>query len=413
MQLSPFESRITEDSWPHKAQLYGRPGLPDPRGHCTFEVFPAWPDEDVSDYQWIPRDDEQYDEGAIGFDITDAESGTEYVLMTEAGERPTLKWYSQKQFRRRFGYNPLDPPCPSEVRSEKWEQFAEEQVRGKTESTVRLDTDRITLLKRIAGLWNGEVVCGVHLLADRCPTIRQIASDLDEESLNRLYYNTNLDRDVIVAFGDADWFETASGFLKPTSVFRKQAWYDLNEKGRLLINNRSEFSTLTGDPYEGLVHRITVGLVTLFDKLPGWDLRSYYNFDNYTLDVYGIDSDHQAHAYEIFTEHHNWKLYRKTYRKMESLNKRGIEPIAVFDSRETAYMVFNHWHREGLGELPNGAFESVYSVKNGRKQIIGAYQSDSYDWAVADWTTTWKLKERIFGPDGPEFDRDQIVSLDW
>jgi hypothetical protein len=76
-------------------------------------------------------------------------------------------------------------------------------------------------------------------------------------------------------------------------------------------------------------------------------------------------------------------------------------------------MVFNHWHREGLGELPNGAFESVYSVKNGRKQIIGAYQSDSYDWAVADWTTTWKLKERIFGPDGPEFHRDQIVSLDW
>ncbi len=413
MQLSSFESRINENSWPHKAPLYGRCGLRDPRGRCTFEVFPARPGEDVSEYQEIPRDIKQHDPESIGFDISKAAFRTEYVLIIDTYGRPTLKWYSQKQFKERFGYDPLDPPRPRGIRPKKWRQLAEDRVREKTESTIRLDTDKTTLLKRIAALWNGEVVCGVHLLADQCPSVRQIASDLDEESLNRLYYNTDLGRDVIMAFGDADWFKTASGFLKSTSVFRKQAWYDLNEKGRSLINNRSEFSTLKGDPREGLVHRITVGLVALFDKLPDWEMSPYYNLGNYVIDVFGIDSDDQANAYEILTEHHNWKLYRKTYRKMEALNRRGIKPIAVFDSRETAYMVFNHWHRKGLGELLNGPFESVYSVKNGRKQIKEAYQSDSFDWAVADWTTTWKIKQKTLGPDGPEFTRDQIVSLDW
>ena len=413
MQLNPFESRINEDSWPHKAPLYGRCGLRDPRGRCTFEVFPVRPGEDVSGYQEIPRDIEQHDPESIGFDISNAESRTEYVLIIDTYDRPTLKWYSQKQFRKRFGYDPLDPPRPIGIRPREWRKFAEKRVRGKTESTVRLDADKKTLLKRIAGLWNGDVVCGVHLLADRCPSIRQIASDLEEESLNRLYYDTDLDRDVVLAFGDADWFQETNRFLKPTTVFRKQVWYDLNPKARSLINHRSEFPDLTGDPYEGLVHRITVGLVTLFDKHPDWEMSPYHNLDNYVIDVFGLDSDDQANAYEILTEHHNWKLYRKTYRKMKSLNNRGIKPIAVFDSRETAYMVFNHWHREGLGELPNGPFESEYSVKNGRKQITEAYQSDRFDWAVADWTTTWKIKQKALGSDGPKFNRDQIVSLDW
>lgn len=413
MQLSPFESRTNEDSWPYKAQLYGRPGLPDPRGRCTFEVFPARPDEDVSGYQRVPRDDEQYNEDSIGFDILNAESSTEYIMIIDTHERPTLKWYTQKQFRERFQYDPLDPPRPVDADPETWKRRAKKRVKGNTKSRVRLSKDRTTLLKRIAALWNGEVVCGAHLLADQCPNIKRIASDLNEETLNRLYYNTDIGRDVILTFRDADWFEATNGFLKPTTVFRKQAWYDLNQKSRLLINNRSEFPTLTGDPREGLVHRLTVGLVTLFDELPGWDRSSYYKLDNYVIDVFGTDSSQQAYAYEVLTEHHNWGLYRKTYRKMKSLNRRGIKPIAVFDSRETAYMVFNHWHRDGLGELPNGPFESVYSVPNGRKQITDAYQSDNYDWAVADWTTTWKLKEEIFEPDGPEFDRDQIVSLDW
>jgi len=65
----------------------------------------------------------------------------------------------------------------------------------------------------------------------------------------------------------------------------------------------------------------------------------------------------------------NWDLYRKTYKKMKKLHEVGVTPIAVFDSRETAYKVFNHWHRHGLAGMPNGTFNSDYSVKKGRELI--------------------------------------------
>ena len=415
MRLSPFEATIT-DSWPHEAPLYGRrPEYCHPNDRYTFEVFPARPDadEELDGYHWIPRDAKEYEQQSVDFDISKANSGTEYVLVVMTGDRPRLRWYTRSQFESRFLYDPLNPPRPRGVDPKKWKDYAEDQVAGRSEATVRLNEDRQTLLRRIAQLWNGEVVCGVHLLADSCPSIKQLTTDLNEETLNRLYYNTNLSRNVILAFGDADWFEKTDGFLKPTHVFRKQVWYDLNQKARLLINGRNEFPSLRGDPYEGLVHRITVGLVRLHDELRGWNSASYYNWDNYVIDVFGRDRNRQSYAREILTEHHNWKLYRKTYRKLETLNQHGVKPIAVFDSRETAYAVFNHWHRSGLAELPNGPFNSDYSIDEGRNQIAKAYQSDCYDWAVADWTTTWKLKQKTLGPDGPEPDRERVISLNW
>jgi hypothetical protein len=98
---------------------------------------------------------------------------------------------------------------------------------------------------------------------------------------------------------------------------------------------------------------------------------------------------------------------------MTRLDQSGNKPIAVFDSRSTAYSVFNHWHREGLGELPNGPFQSDYSIENGRDQIETAYQDPQYDWVVADWTTTWKLKQQLFGQDGPELTHSEITSINW
>jgi len=414
MRLSPFETSIT-DSWPHEAPLRGkREENPHPNDPYTFEVFPVWPDggEAIDGCSRIPRDAKEYEQQSADFDISKANSGTEYILVITTGDRPRLRWYSRSQFKTRFLYDPLDPPKPCRVNARNWEKLAEDRVRGRTEATVNLNKDRQTLLRRIARLWNGEVVCGVHLLADSCPSIKQLTTDLNKDTLNRLYYNTNLTRNVILAFGDADWFEEADGFLKPTHLFRKQVWYDLNHKARLLINRRNKFPSLQGDPYEGLVHRVTVGLVRLHDELRGWKSDSYFNWDNYVIDVFGKDRE-QAYAREIMTEHHNWELYRKTYRKMETLNQHGFKTIAVFDSRETAYTVFNHWHRAGLADLPNGAFNSDYSIDEGRKQIKKAYQSDSYDWAVADWTTTWKLKQNTLGPNGPELSRDQILSVNW
>ena len=412
MQQSPFEEP-TADDWPYEAQLFGRVGPPHTHDQFSFEVFPVQSDEDISDYHWIPRDAEEYDQQSIGFDILEANAGTEYVLIITTTDRPRLRWYSRNQFQDRFLYDPLDPPRPRGVDPQKWQKLAEKRVRGDTEAIVHLNKDRKLLLKRIAQLWNGEVVCGVHLLADNCPNIKQLTADLNEETLKRLYYNTNLGRNVLLAFGGADWFESADGFLKSTNLFRKSVWYDFNHKGRLLINRRDEFPDLKGDPYEGLVHRVTVGLVRLHDELRGWDSASYHSLQNYVIDVLGRDPDRQLYAREILTAHHNWDLYRKTYQKMETLDRHGVKPIAIFDSRETAYAVFNHWHRAGLAKLPNGPFNSDYSISVGRKQIKEAYASDSYDWAVADWTTTWKLKQKTLGSDDPEIGRKQITSLDW
>lgn len=412
MRLSPFESGFGDD-WPSGAPLYGRTGARDLRGRCAFEVFPARPGEDVGDAYRIPRDSEEYDAEVIGFDIAEADSGLKYIRRINTLDRPSLRWYTRDQFRNQFLYDPLNPPRPQGVDQRQWEKRAKRRVRGGTSPSVSLDRDQKILLKRIGKLWNGKVVCGVHLLADQCPRISQLTADLNEDTLRRLYYNTDLGRETVLAFGDADWFEETTAFLRSTTVFRKQSWYDLTYKARTLFQNHDDLPLLHGDPNEGLTHRLTVGLVCLRNALRQWRYGSYVDWKSYTLDAVGTDSSEQTHAYEILTNHNNWKLHRKTYRKMRVLDQNGIKPIAVFDSRSTAYSVFNHWHRRGLGELPNGPFNSDYSVANGRKQIKTAYQESQYDWAVADWTTTWKLKQELLGPDGPELSRDRITSLTW
>jgi len=415
MRLSPFDDS-NDDKWLHSAPLYGkRVTYTHPSDPHTFKLFPArnGADEDLDGYQRIPRDAKEYEQKSINFDIPNANSGEEYFQIIITGDRPQIQWYSRSEFETRFLYDPLDPPCPRGADPKIWKRNAKKRARKQTESYINLNRDCGELLQRIARLWNGEEVCGVHLLADNVPSIEQLTDDLDEEKLKDLYYNTNLGHNVILAFGDADWFKTTERFLKPKYLFRKQVWYDITQKFRDLMNNGGYKPSLKGDPYEGLVHRVTVGLVNLHDAHRGWDSRSYHHKEDYVIDVLGKDDNEQVYAREILTEHHNWELYRKTYRKMEYLDQKGVKPIAVFDSRETAYAVFNHWHRKGPAELPNGPFNSNYSIDAGRKQIKQAYQSDCYHWVVADWTTTWKLKQKTLGPEGPELDRDLIVSLDW
>lgn len=82
MRLSPFD-QPSKDDWPYEAALYCRPGLRNPQGRCEFEVFPVRPNEDVSDWTRIPRDDDEYDPNAIGFDIQKANSRTEYGSCVE------------------------------------------------------------------------------------------------------------------------------------------------------------------------------------------------------------------------------------------------------------------------------------------------------------------------------------------
>ncbi|WP_340099089.1 hypothetical protein [Salinibaculum salinum] len=367
----------------------------------------------MRDWSRIPRDDTEYDPSNAGFDIPKATSGTDYVLMVNTFDRPRLQWYSRGQFKDRFLCDPLNPPRPQGVDPDQWSEQAEDRIRGSTSATVTLNEDAKTLLNRIARLWNGHEVCDVHLLADQCPTISQLSADLDNDDLKQLYYNTNLGRETLLAFGTADWFEDTTRFLKPTSVFRKRAWYDLTQKGRLLINGKDEFPNLRGDPYEGLVHRITVALACLHDQIRQRKTSSYHDWKNYTIDAIAKDQHGQSYANEILTNHNNLKLYRKTYRKMEELHTKGIKPVAIFDSRETAYKVFNHWHRKGLAELPNGPFNSEFSIKKGKEITTEAYHSNQLDWVISDWTTTWTLKQNTLGPNGPDLSREQILSFNW
>lgn len=415
MRLSPFEPPV-DDSWLPGVDLYGgRIEPPQPHDPFTFEVIPvpSGADPPFDWYQRIPREMDEYEEQPIEFNIPDANTSEDYVQMITAGEQPRLRWYSRSQFKTRFQYDPLNPPRPTGVDPDHWKTQAKTRLKSKPDPTVTLNDDRRTLLQRIARLWNGEVVCGVHLLADHCPRITELTTDLNEDTLNRLYYNTDLGKHVILAFNDADWFNRPNAFLKPNTLLRKQAWYDLGQKGRTLINGRNDLPNLHGDPHEGLVHRVTTGLVRLHDELRDWHSTSYRPWQDYVIDVLGTDQDGQVYAREVMTEHHNWKLYRKTYWKLKTLNEHDVKPVAVFDSRETAYTVFNHWLRAGIAELPNGTFDSDFNISDGQEETEDAYENDAYDWPVADWTTTWKLKEKTLESTDPALTRNQIVSLDW
>ncbi|MFC4540825.1 hypothetical protein ACFO5R_02640 [Halosolutus amylolyticus] len=414
MKLSPFETTTRRDEWLRTAPLYGKSSHPYSEDRYAFEVFPSYPDEDTSDWKRVPRDSDEYEKRSFKFNIEKANVWSDYILVLNTYNRPTLRWYSCEAFKDEFLYDPLDPPRPQGVDPLKWKKLAEKRIRGGIDRTpMRLDTDKRTFLQRLVKLWNGDVVCGVHLLWDQCPSIHQLTKDLDEDRLNRLYYDTTIDREILLTYRDACWFDLETEFLKPTALFRKRVWYDLTQKCRLLINGRSEFPDLKGGPLEGLVHRVTVGLVALKNTLEGNEVRPYLDTSEYVVDLVSRDPEGQVYTYEIMTDHNNRELYRKTYEKLKVLDQHGKKTIAVFDSRETAYKVFNYWHNQGLGVLPNGPFKSDYSVENGRNQIQDAYESETHEWAVADWTTTWKLKQQTLSSNSIDLNREQVLSLDW
>lgn len=85
----------------------------------------------------------------------------------------------------------------------------------------------------------------------------------------------------------------------------------------------------------------------------------------------------------------------------------------VFDSRKTAYRIFNHWHKKGLGQLPRGPFNSDFKIADGQKQIRQAYQAQEHDWAVSDWETTTTLWRNTLGRDGPGIDAGRVTSISW
>lgn len=280
--------------------------------------------------------------------------------------------------------------------------------------TMTLTKDRKEALRRIANFWNGNVVKNQHILLDKCPSWQAIIGDLPESALDRLYNDPTQDPAMVEAFRDHTWFESnASVFLKSQSILRKKVWYAPTLQAKTLINGRDDLPSLRGDPREGLLHRVTVGLVALHLDAHGLEVSTYEQVGDYVVDLVARDDNGSIHYIEVITSHNNWELHRSTYRKLADLRNEGDRTCIVFDTRKNAYRVFNHWLSSGLAELPTGSFDNNPRISWARKKIHEADADPDTDWIVSDWGTTDWVWRHTLGADGPGIDEETVTSLRW
>lgn len=283
-----------------------------------------------------------------------------------------------------------------------------------SELSMTLTKARKKALRRIARLWNGEVVNGWHLLLDKCPEWKEIFAGLDEQELVRLYNDPSVDPEMIEAFRGCEWFEVdATVLLKPQRILRKKVWYAPTLSAKTLINGREDIPSLRGDPREGLRHRVTIGLVALFHLADGHKVSTYEQVGDYVVDLVVHADDGSTTYIEVITDHNNWKLHRATYAKLADLRDEGDEAHVVFDKRHTAYKVFNHWQSAGIAELPTGSFDNDPRLSWAREKIQDAESDPAIDWIVSDWGTTDWFWRHTLGADGPDIDDDIVTSISW
>lgn len=332
---------------------------------------------------------------------------------------PHVAWVTEDYLEAQYGYNPTCVEVAAEnlpfwARPEGVEGEETVEMKGSSQSSMTLTDDRLEALRRIANLWNGEVVQGYHLLLDKCPSWGDVLGDLDQEQLRRLVVDPDVDAEFAERFSDHEWYEDEqSVYLKPQRILRKKVWYAPTQKGRTLIDRSDRLPDLTGDPKELLRHRFTVGLTALLEATRERKVATYYDLSNYVVDVVSQDSNDRFYVGEIITGHNNWRLHRRTYLKLKDLHSKGAVPYVVFDSRSTAYEVINHWHRAGLAQLPNGPFGSEPNISYGREKIQEAYRDEHTNWTVSDWQTTDTVWRETLGSKGPDLSTDFVTSLNW
>jgi hypothetical protein len=343
------------------------------------------------------------------------------ILLANSFPAPHVAWVTEEYIENRYGYSPV---C-QEVRIDELPPWARPEDPGgtgtvevmatnETSNSMSLTNDRAEALERLARLWNGDVVRGHHLLLDKGPDWMDIFGDLDQDELRRFIVDPTVDIEFAEAFGTYNWYELEQDvYTKPARIIRKKIWYAPTQRGRTLINENAELPDLNGDPNEGLVHRFSVGLAVVWQILQGRRIGTYVEDNNDVVDILSKDENENYYVGEVMTGHHNWKLHRRTHQKMRRLHERGINPYVVFDSRETAYEIFNHWQREGLCELPGGTFNSEFAISKGQEKVRTAYESEEFDWIVSDWTTTSDLWDKTIGPDGPQINTEKIKSTTW
>ena len=345
----------------------------------------------------------------------------ELFLIQNSFPAPHVAWVTEEYLEARYKYNPIRQEVhveelPPWARPERTPSDGTVEINATNDYTrsVELTTDRREALQRLARLWNGDEVRGQHLLLDKCPDWMDLFGDLDQGDLRRFLIDPQADLKLVEAFGEYDWYEQKqSTYMKPVRILRKKIWYAPTQRCRTLFNRHPDFSKLCGDLNEGLVHRFTVGLTALQEVCRDRRVGTYYDLDGYKIDILSQDENDQLYAGEVMTGHHNWKLHRRTYEKLRDLSRRGVIPYVVFDSRATAYRIFNHWHKKGLGQLPRGPFNSNFKIADGQKQIRQAYYDEELDWVVSDWETTTTLWRNTLGPNGPGIDAGRVTSISW
>lgn len=343
------------------------------------------------------------------------------TLLQNTFPAPHVAWVTEEYLEARYRYNPLR----QEVRADEIPEWYRPEGVG-DHSTVEIDAtndynksmtltnERREALNRMARLWNGERVQGHHLLLDKCPDWMDIFGDLDQGELERFVVDPDTKPELLAAFGEYDWFQPEfTVYFEPKRILRKKVWYSPTLSGKTLINKNSDFPNLNGDLNEKLPHRFTVGLTALREVSRDRRLNTYYEVEGYTVDVISQDENEEIYVGEVITGHNNWVHHRDTYKKLRDLNRPGVTPYVVFEGRDTAYDIFNFWHRKGLAELPRGVFASDFAIPDGRKRIQEAYENNQYEWDVSDWTTTEHLWRNTLGPNGPGINHDEVMSLPW
>ena len=347
------------------------------------------------------------------------------VLISNSFPAPHVAWVTPKYLNERYGYDPVrqevavnELPKWNRPENAKPGDTVEIVATNPHANPMELTEDRIEALSRIAKLWNGETVNQCHLLLDKCPDWSDFLADLNQAELKRLVVDPTVDSAVVEVFGDYDWFEVNYDvYVKPIHIMRKKVWYAPTQRGRTLINKNEELPNLIGDPNEGLAHRVTVGLGALREKSKNRKVSTYYNINSsngdydYVVDLISESKDGHYYIGEVVTGHNNWSLHRDTYEKLAHLNSQHLTPYVLFDGRDTAYKVFNHWQKEGLCELPGGSFDSDFNTATGREKVQEAYGNG--DCVISDWSTTTVLWRDTLGSDDCNLSSRLIKSLDW
>ena len=161
---------------------------------AVFGDFSPNPDDPDPDIWPLKNHDPGYGE----YDIEDLE------CLTSTFPAPHVAWVTPEYLENKYGYDPFDPYACSVNKNHlgKPDGFNET-------SEITLTHDRVEAFRRIARLWNGEEVQGMHLLDDKLPSWESLLSDLNQEDINRLITDPKTpDEALVEAFGDHSWLDT-------------------------------------------------------------------------------------------------------------------------------------------------------------------------------------------------------------